>query len=456
MARSTRTMSTIRALEFFSGIGGLHFGFNASGVEGSVLESFDMNQQANETYQLSFGKTPVSRGIDRLTVKDIEKYKANCWLMSPPCQPYTRGGKLLDDQDNRAKPLLHLLDQLEKMTTPPTYLFLENVKNFETSRSRERLVTLLHKMGYVFRECLLAPHSFGVPNDRLRYFLMARLRSSFQHLSSPPASSSKEAEPFSPDTEVVYATWPFPAFVEDPKTSVEQHPFHTPTLEKFLDQDESAAKDYLLSRQLILERPNFRFDILRPSSNRSSCFTKAYGSHHVASGGGLLQTSKMDQQEYDFGNSESIAELDLRFFTPTEVARLHVFPLEGDRQDDSFQQSDQEPEPSHSTLTSTRPFNPRQAQNASGPFLKFPEKLKALQRYKLLGNSLNVWVVAELLRGVLFAEHPGAPQPTYRDPGNGAEEAATQESLSNKHAIEQEKSATANSSERDTKRAKVE
>lgn len=38
---------------------------------------------------------------------------------------------MLDDQDNRAKPLLHLLNQLEKMKTPPIYLFLENVKNFE-------------------------------------------------------------------------------------------------------------------------------------------------------------------------------------------------------------------------------------------------------------------------------------------------------------------------------------
>ncbi|CAO3564245.1 unnamed protein product [Mortierella alpina] len=446
-------MSQIRALEFFSGIGGLHFGFNASGIEGSVLESFDMNQQANETYKLSFGKSPVSRGIDRLTVKDIEKYKANCWLMSPPCQPYTRGGKLLDDQDNRAKPLLHLLDQLEKMATPPTYLFLENVKNFETSRSRERLVTLLHKMGYVFRECLLAPYNFGVPNDRLRYFLMARLRSSFEQPASSPASKT-ETEPFNPDTETVYTTWPFPAFVEDPETSVKQHPFDTPTLEKFLDQDETAAKDYLLSRQLILERPNFRFDILRPSSNRSSCFTKAYGSHHVASGGGLLQTSKMDQQEYDFGDSESIAELNLRFFTPTEVARLHVFPLEGDQQDDASERKDQAPEPSQSTLTTTRPFNPRQTQNASGPFLKFPEKLKALQRYKLLGNSLNVWVVAELLRGVLFADHLGLPQPTYRDPDNDAEEAAAQDSVDSKHAIELE-GAALESSERGTKKAKV-
>ncbi|KAG9063809.1 tRNA (cytosine-5-)-methyltransferase [Linnemannia hyalina] len=128
-------MTSIRALEFFSGIGGLHFGFNASGANGQVLESFDMNQQANDTYKLSFGKSPISRGIDRLMVKDIEKYNANCWLMSPPCQPYTRGGKLLDDQDNRAKPLLHLLDQLEKMKTPPQYLFLENVKNFEVRKA---------------------------------------------------------------------------------------------------------------------------------------------------------------------------------------------------------------------------------------------------------------------------------------------------------------------------------
>jgi len=85
------TMTSIRALEFFSGIGGLvraryilhhtsydatgfggltlpdrsicnmqHFGFNASGVQGQVLDSFDMNQQANETYKQSFGKSPVS------------------------------------------------------------------------------------------------------------------------------------------------------------------------------------------------------------------------------------------------------------------------------------------------------------------------------------------------------------------------------------------------------------
>ncbi|KAG0019277.1 C-5 cytosine-specific DNA methylase [Podila clonocystis] len=427
-------MTEIHALEFFSGIGGLHHGFNASGVTGKVLESFDMNQQANDTYKMSFGKNPVSRGIDRLTVKDIEKYNANCWLMSPPCQPYTRGGKLLDLEDNRAKPLLHLLDQLEKMSKPPTYLFLENVKNFETSRSREKLVQLLHKMGYVFRECLLAPFNFGVPNDRLRYFLMARLRSTFEHGAEAKPTDQNTTEAFDPEKEPIYTTWPFPAFVEDPKNEVAQHPFTIPEVGQFLDKDESQVKDYLLPRQLIMERPNFRFDVLRPSSNRSSCFTKAYGSHHVASGGGLLQTLNMHQTDYDFSNSEAIADLGLRFFTPTEVARLHVFPLEESRIIEGVQDSNVVDVAAKDTVTSVRPFQPHLVQS-QGPFLKFPQNLKAIQRYKLLGNSLNVWVVAELLRGILFAEHEGAPLPEYLETSNDVD-AEEDHSKTQKHVIE--------------------
>jgi tRNA (cytosine38-C5)-methyltransferase len=51
--------------------------------------------------------------------------------MSPPCQPYTRGGKSLDDKDQRAKGLLNLIDVLSKLSDPPSYIFLENVLNFE-------------------------------------------------------------------------------------------------------------------------------------------------------------------------------------------------------------------------------------------------------------------------------------------------------------------------------------
>lgn len=172
--------------------------------------------------------------------------------------------------------------------------------------------------------------------------------------------------------------------------------------------------------------------MLRPSSNRSSCFTKAYGSHHVASGGGLLQTLNMDQTEYDFSNSESIADLGLRFFTPTEVARLHVFPLEESRVIEGVLDSSAAYE-SNDTITSVRPFQPHLVQS-QGPFLKFSSKLKAIQRYKLLGNSLNVWVVAELLRGILFAEHKGSPLPVYLEASDV--DAEEDHLKTQKHAIE--------------------
>ncbi|KAF9166313.1 tRNA (cytosine-5-)-methyltransferase [Actinomortierella ambigua] len=432
-------MEPIRALEFFSGIGGLHFGFLASGAVGEVLASFDMNEQANASYEKSFSKKPVSRGIDKLTLKDLEKYKANCWLMSPPCQPYTRGGKLLDDKDNRAKPLLHMLDLLEKIGVDqlPTFIFLENVKNFEVSRSRDRMVRLLRKRGYVFRECLVAPYNFGVPNDRLRYFLMARLRSSFKGqqqtttaTTSDPASSLL---PFDPEREPIYTTWPFPAFVEDPCLVIEPFHWEIPQIQDFLDADPEAGKPYLLPRKLILDRPNFRFDILRPSSTRSSCFTKAYGSHHVKSGGGLLQTVDQGegQEGYDFADSEAIANLGLRFFSPSEVARLHAFPLkeEGSREKEEEEEEEEEAKDAEDsnrnqqrqqqqqqeqqrqqcftvqgTRTSLRRFTLGVTQNGKHT-LEFPAAMTAIQRFRLLGNSLNVWVVAELLRGILFAEH---------------------------------------------------
>lgn len=30
--------------------------------------------------------------IQRLTVRQLDSYKADTWILSPPCQPYTRQG----------------------------------------------------------------------------------------------------------------------------------------------------------------------------------------------------------------------------------------------------------------------------------------------------------------------------------------------------------------------------
>ncbi|KAJ2080846.1 hypothetical protein H4R24_002762 [Coemansia sp. RSA 988] len=252
----------IACLEFFSGIGGLHYGLQECGVSYSMKMAFDMNENANDVYEHSFGQRPNNKAIDHLTIQDVDQHNSDCWLLSPPCQPYTRGGNYRDIDDPRARGLMHLLDLLPQLQNCPSYVFLENVMNFESSQSRKLLIEVLGKLG-------------------------------------------------------------------------------------------------------------FEFDIVQPSSTRTSTFTKAYGSKHLIGSGSLLQTQQMDVVENGFNAPERLLDLGLRFFSPNEVAQLHHFPLETDK---------------------------------SKYTLKFPPRITQRQQLQLLGNGLNVYVVAQLLKHLLFCE----------------------------------------------------
>jgi len=51
---------------------------------------------------------------------------------------------------------------------------VENVKGFENSLARDKLVTALSQSGFTYREFLLSPVHFGICNSRLRYYLLAK------------------------------------------------------------------------------------------------------------------------------------------------------------------------------------------------------------------------------------------------------------------------------------------
>ncbi|KAJ2824791.1 hypothetical protein IWW50_003162 [Coemansia erecta] len=353
----------IVCLEFFSGIGGLHYGFLESGVSGTVVASFDMNELANTVYQHNFHMRPNNKAIDYLSVQDIEKHCADCWLLSPPCQPYTRGGSYRDIDDPRARGLLHLVDLLPRLANKPNYILLENVMNFENSQSRTLLVKTLGELGYEVSECLLSPVQFGIPNNRLRYYLVAR-----RFLPGATATENTERikEYLARGKDVVFTEWPFGLATKTVSTATI---IHSP-LQSYLDPACDAAESLKVPEAHILKRKNFHFDIVRPDSDKTSTFTKAYGSTHLIGSGPLLQTRNMDIVETGFGTPEKLLELGLRFFSPKEVAGLHRFPTD------------------------------KQAQHA----LEFPAEITQRQRLQLLGNSLNVHVVAQLLRHVLFAK----------------------------------------------------
>jgi len=353
---------SLRILEFFCGIGGMHYAFEQSGMKGTVVASFDINTITNSCYQHNFNIKPVTTIIDSLKVEKVQSYKANCWLMSPPCQPYTRGGKELDDEDRRAAGLLNLIKILPKLDPPPKYIFLENVVNFEKSRSRERLIKQLDEMGYEMNEHLVTPTQFGIPNDRARYYLSARL----------PLIKKTETGKYLENCKFYRE----PNFLEKINESE-----LLPLSEYRENLSEEEVSKYHVPDKYILKRYKFRFDIVKPDENKCSCFTKAYGSHHVIGTGSFLQTEKFDKK-YDFDNPETLLDLGLRFFTPNEVALLHAFPIKYKFLNENSKAPDYS--------------------NVSKHSFSFPETMTQIQRYRALGNSLNVHVVAMLLKNVLF------------------------------------------------------
>ncbi|RUS20001.1 hypothetical protein BC937DRAFT_86585 [Endogone sp. FLAS-F59071] len=355
----------IRALEFFSGIGGLHYGFNLSGVPGEVVASFDVNTVGNDVYMHNFKKVPNNTSIDTLSVQDIEgeflslsqissqllAYESSLpgRQLETQCLKILTGGKLLDDQDPRAKALLHLIDIIHKLSQPPEYVFLENVLNFETSRSRTLLLTQLDSLSYTIYECLLSPLQFGIANDRLRYYLMARRRAteSFVELPTPYLERA-----------VIYTQWPFEG---------EEVRWEPTALESVLELGADEIEELKVPEKDLLKSFNFRF------------------------AGSILQTKQLEITSYDFTNPSSLLPLGLRFFSPLEVARLHAFPVPPS-------EGQLVPLPQLKQSTAPRLFR----QPASLPHLEFPDTVTTIQKHRLLGNSLNCWVVAELLRCVLF------------------------------------------------------
>lgn len=284
------------------------------------------------------------------------------WLLSPPCQPYTRQGLQKQSADARASSFLRILEIIPELMQPPVMLFVENVVGFETSDTHQKMVQILEESQFVTQEFILSPLQFGVPYSRPRYFCLAKRKpSSFcnpefnrQLLCVPePLSGCKESTSISendqltsPCDDMLQSCLPIERFLE----------FGNPINHVENGTDEGSLNQYFVPSNLI-ERWGSAMDIVYPDSKRCCCFTKSY--YRYVKGTGSLLATVMPLTR----DKSSLEELCLRYFTPREVSNLHSFPKE----------------------------------------FEFPEHVTLRQRYALLGNSLSVAVVAPLLR-YLFQE----------------------------------------------------
>ncbi|CAL1546234.1 unnamed protein product [Lymnaea stagnalis] len=455
----------LRILELYSGIGGMHWALKESGINYEIVLAVDINTTANKVYEHNFSGVPLqSMGIEKLSLKLLDSLSINAILMSPPCQPFTRVGKKGDCNDIRTKSFLHILGLVSQLLNKPDYILVENVKGFETSQTREKLVECLKACNYSYQEFLLTPLQFGVPNCRLRYYLIANLKQHFSfaihsqisnqlpsiedssveskhHATHPRCHpetrnnisehgreqvghftdtehSSNIASTSEPsdigtrlDTEEVnndINSWGHEPILQNSPSSLGKlvgqcsTPFSKNNQTQHLDlkdagrnmryceeedeliqessrclseymEDDVDFSEYWLSDKEL--RMFVIMDIVYPDLKKSICFTKRYG-HYVEGAGSVVQMSsniehvkaaselkshavkRNNRHEWGEKEMEILRQLKLRYFTPREVANLLCFPKD---------------------------FN-------------FPPGLTKVQKYRVLGNSLNVLVVAQLIR----------------------------------------------------------
>uniref|UniRef100_A0A1I8PK95 tRNA (cytosine(38)-C(5))-methyltransferase n=1 Tax=Stomoxys calcitrans TaxID=35570 RepID=A0A1I8PK95_STOCA len=333
----------LHILELFSGIGGMHYAFECSKLKGHICAAMDINTVANNVYFYNHPNTPVmNNNIQKLSVKTLQKLGVNTILMSPPCQPHTRVGQKRDVEDKRSDALNHICELLPKCTDVQ-YILMENVKGFEESTAREKYIEALEKSGFYFREFILTPTQIGIPNTRHRYYCIARRRKDFS----------------------------FPAGKIWTCLSTESQMTYEATNLSDLLMEDTLCSEYLLDEKVLKKRV-WLLDIVTRHATNTMCFTKAY-THYSEGTGSIYCPLSLDEMktifanlkklEYsdnceDAANWELLQRLRLRYFSPREVSRLMSFP---------------------------ETFN-------------FPLETSNRQKYRLLGNSINVRLVGELIK----------------------------------------------------------
>lgn len=390
------TTTKIRMLEFFSGIGGMRISLEKALLllnkdatnKKYVLEScraYDISLHANKVYHHNFcsdsdkSDSVCTKLVEQLKPKDIAPLHANLWTMSPPCQPFTtsgegRGKQRLDASDKRCNGLKGIAKLLDTLTLDekPKWILLENVKGFQDSAMCEIWCGCLRRNGYSYRSFVLSPVEFGIPNHRTRYYLLAERES--KRWSNDVDDEDTRRTP------AVHGISSLSAHDE-----ITKRPIHT--IGRYVEDCElSEVHPYLVPEKVLLKAWSKGLGIVSTKDKATHCFTAGYGRIYHRSTGSLLlipgSPADLDRngatlEDLPLDRSDmTIYENQLRRFQPAELLKLFGFVSVDDESDNGTTTEFEIPDTVVSSLE---------------------------QRYKLIGNSISVNVVTELLRELLLS-----------------------------------------------------
>lgn len=164
----------MKFIDLFAGLGGFHNALHKLGHECVFASEIDPTLQS--VYEHNWGIRPEG-DIRKIVNDDIDKIPKHDILCAGfPCQPFSKAGKQLGLNDEERGTLF---DEIVKILDyrKPEYFILENVPFIAKHDNEETwnyMSSTLRGLGYDVDHKNYSPHQFGIPQNRLRIFIVGK------------------------------------------------------------------------------------------------------------------------------------------------------------------------------------------------------------------------------------------------------------------------------------------
>ena len=165
----------IRFIDLFAGTGGIRLGFQQAcdkhDIKTQCVFASEINKNACKSYELNFGHNPLS---DITKIEELPEF--DFMLAGFPCQAFSYAGKRRGFGDTRGT-LFFEIERLLKKYKPKGFL-LENVRGLtshDKGRTFETITNSLKSIGYKVEYRLLNSSNFGIPQNRVRIYIVGIL-----------------------------------------------------------------------------------------------------------------------------------------------------------------------------------------------------------------------------------------------------------------------------------------
>jgi DNA (cytosine-5)-methyltransferase 1 len=182
----------MRVLSLFSGAGGLDLGFQWAGHR--IVWANDADADSCLTYSRNLGPHIVQGDIRKIDARELPS--ADVVIGGFPCQGFSvaNWSRRADDRRNLLyKEMIRVVAELR-----PRFFVAENVKGLVSIAGGDALASIVREfeeVGYNLQTSILNSADYGVPQRRIRLFIVGRRRDVSLKAKLPPQATHSKPSP---------------------------------------------------------------------------------------------------------------------------------------------------------------------------------------------------------------------------------------------------------------------